>query len=92
MMPFEKLEAETETELAIDINDTKFLFYWVVFYTALTCSDTTDDFVPEEESAATRLASSWEVSTKVSYDTLTSMAGVSKPTIEESFNARADVI
>ena len=50
-MPIEKLEAETE--LANDINVAKFLlFSWVTFYTALTCGDTTDDFVPEEESAA----------------------------------------
>ena len=45
-----------------------------------------------EESAATRLASSWEVSTKVSCDTLTSMVGVLKLTQEEYFNARVDVL
>ena len=71
------------TELASDINDKKFLFSWVAFYTALTCGDTTDDFVPEEESAETRLASSWAVSTKMSCDALTSIVGASKPTLEE---------
>ena len=51
MMPIEKLEAETE--LAGIINDMKFLlFSWVALYIAFTSSDTTDDFVPEEQSAA----------------------------------------
>ena len=90
-MPFEKLEAETE--LASYMNDAKFLlFSWVAFYTEFTRSDTTDDCVPEEQSAATRLASSWEVSTKVSCDALTAIVGVSRPTLEGGFNARADVL
>ena len=33
----------------------------------------------------------WEVRTKVACDALTSVVGVSKPTLEESFQARADV-
>ena len=33
----------------------------------------------------------WEVRTKVSCDTLTSVVGTSKPTQEESFQARADI-
>ena len=48
--------------------------------------------MPEQKSAATQLASSWEVSTKARCDTLTSMVGASKLMLEESFNARADVM
>ena len=33
----------------------------------------------------------WEVRTKVSFDVLTSVVGASKPTLEESFRARADI-
>ena len=33
----------------------------------------------------------WEVRTKVSCDALTSVVGTSKPTLEESFQARADI-
>ena len=89
IMPFEKLE--TKTELAMGINDTNFLlFSWLAFYTALRCSDTINNFVPEEESA--RLASLWEVSTTASYDMLTSLVGDSKLTLEESFNARANIL
>ena len=32
-----------------------------------------------------------EVKTKVSCDTLTSVVGASKPTLDESFQARADI-
>ena len=34
----------------------------------------------------------WEVRTKVSCDALTSVVGVSKPTLEDSFQARADIL
>ena len=37
------------------------------------------------------LSSSWEVRTKVSCDALTSVVGASKPTLGESFQARADI-
>ena len=33
----------------------------------------------------------WEVRTKVSCDALTSVVGASKPTLEESFQVRADI-
>ena len=33
----------------------------------------------------------WEVRTRVSCDALTSVVGTSKPTLEESFQARADI-
>ena len=33
----------------------------------------------------------WEVRTKVSCDALKSVVGTSKPTLEESFQARADI-
>ena len=33
----------------------------------------------------------WEVRTKVRCDALTSVVGTSKPTLEESFQARADI-
>ena len=39
----------------------------------------------------TWLSPSWEVRTKVSCDALTSVVGASKPTLEESFYARADI-
>ena len=39
----------------------------------------------------TWLPPSWEVRTKVSCDALTSVVGTSKPTLEESFQARADI-
>ena len=39
----------------------------------------------------TWLPPSWEVRTKVTDDTLTSVVGSSKPTLEESFQARADI-
>ena len=39
----------------------------------------------------TWLPSSWKVRTKVSCDALTSVVGTSKPTLEESFQARADI-
>ena len=39
----------------------------------------------------TWLPPSWEVRTKVTYDALTSVVGASKPTLEESFQARADI-
>ena len=39
----------------------------------------------------TWLPPSWEVRTKVSCDVLTSMVSTSKPTLEESFQARADI-
>ena len=39
----------------------------------------------------TWLPPSWEVRTKVSCDALTSVAGTSKPALEESFQARADI-
>ena len=39
----------------------------------------------------TWLPSSWEVRTKVSCDALTSVVGTSKPTLEEIFQARADI-
>ena len=39
-----------------------------------------------------RLTVSWEVSTKVSCDTLAFMVGASKPTLEESFDAQTDIL
>ena len=39
----------------------------------------------------TWLPPSWEVRTKVSCDVLTSLVGTSKPTLEESFQARVDI-
>ena len=39
----------------------------------------------------TWLPPSWEVRTKVSCDALTPVVGTSKPTLEESFQARADI-
>ena len=39
----------------------------------------------------TWLPSSWEVRTKVNCDALTSVVGASKPTLEESFQAQADI-
>ena len=39
----------------------------------------------------TWLPPSWEVRTKVTDDALTSVVGASKPTLEESFQARADI-
>ena len=39
----------------------------------------------------TWLPPSWEVRTKVSCDALTSVVGTFKPTLEESFQARADI-
>ena len=46
-------------------------------------SDTSDDFLPEEQT---------EVTTKVSCDALTSVVHASKPTLEESFQARSDKV
>ena len=40
----------------------------------------------------TWLPSWWEVRTKVNCDALTSMVGASKPTLEESFDAGADIL
>ena len=40
----------------------------------------------------TWLPPSWEVRTKVTDDALTSVVGASKPTLEESFQARADIL
>ena len=40
----------------------------------------------------TWLPSLWEVRTKVTCDALTSMVGTSKPTLEESFHDRADIL
>ena len=34
----------------------------------------------------------WEVRTKVSCDALTSVVGATKPTLEESFQVRADIL
>ena len=48
--------------------------------------------MPEKESAAMQLTLSWEVSTKVSCDTLAFMVGASKPTLEESFDAQTDIL
>ena len=39
----------------------------------------------------TWLPPSWEVRTKVTCDSLTSVVGTSKPTLEESFQARGDI-
>ena len=39
----------------------------------------------------TWLPPSWEVRTKISCDALISVVGTSKPTLEESFQARADI-
>ena len=39
----------------------------------------------------TWLPPSWEVKTKVSCGALTSVVGTSKPTLDESFQARADI-
>ena len=39
----------------------------------------------------TWLPPSWEVRTKVNCDALTFVVGASKPTLEESFDARADI-
>ena len=90
MMPVEKLRGEAE--LASDTNDMKFFLLSVVaFYPARACSDTSDDFQPEEQSTVTWLPSLWEVRIKVTFDALTSMVGTSKPTLEESFHARADI-
>ena len=52
---------------------------------------TSGDFLPEEQSTVTWLPSSWEVRIKVSCDALTSVVSTSKPTLEESFQARADI-
>ena len=47
MMPVEKLRGEVE--LASDTNEMKFFLLSVVaFKPARTCSDTSDDFLPEE--------------------------------------------
>ena len=82
-MPVEKLRGEAE--LASDTNDMKFFFLSVVaFYPARTCSDTNDDFLPEEQYAVTWLPPWWEVRTKVSCGALTSVVGTSKPTLEET--------
>ena len=53
--------------------------------------DTSDDFLPEEQSAVTWFSPWWEVRTKVSCDALTSVVGTSKPMLEESFQAQADI-
>ena len=54
IMPVEKLRGEAE--LASDTNDMKFFLHSVVaFLLARTCSDTNDDFLPEEQSAVTWL-------------------------------------
>ena len=47
--------------------------------------------MPEEQSVVTWLPPSWEVRTKVTCDALTSVVGASKPTLDESFQARADI-
>ena len=89
MMPVEKLRGEDE--LASDRNDMKFsLLSMVAFKPARTCSDTSDDFLPEEQSVVTCLPPWWEVRTKVSCDAITSV-GASKPMLEGSFDARADI-
>ena len=67
MMPVEKLRGEAE--LASDKTDMKF-------------SDTSDNFLPEEQSAVTWLSPWWEVRTKVSCDAVTFVVGTSKPTLE----------
>ena len=80
MMTVEKLRGEAE--LASDTNHMKFFLLSVVaFSLARTCSDTSGDFLPEEESTVTWLPPSWEVRTKVSCDALTSVVGTSKPTL-----------
>ena len=90
MMPVEKLRGEAE--LASDTDDMKFFLVSVVaFKLARTCSDTRDDFLPEEQSTVTWFPPSWEVRTKVSCDALTSVVSTSKPTLEESFQTRADI-
>ena len=45
-----------------------------------------------EQSAVTLLPPWWEVRTKVSFDMLTSVVCASKPTLEESFQAQADIL
>ena len=58
MMPVEKLRGEAE--LASDTNYIKFFLLSVVaFYPARACSDTSDDFPPEEQSAVTWLLPWW---------------------------------
>ena len=58
MMPLEKLRGEAE--LASDTDDMKFFLVSVVaFKLARTCSDTRDDFLPEEQSTVTWLPPSW---------------------------------
>ena len=52
---------------------------------------TSDDFLPEEQSAVAWLLLWWEVRTKVSCDALSSVVGTSKPTLEERFQTRADI-
>ena len=90
MRPVEKLRGEAE--LASDTNYVKFFLLSVVaFQPARTCSDTSDDFLPEEQSAVTWLPPWWEVRTKVSCDALISVVGASKPTLDDSFQARADI-
>ena len=76
MMPVEKLRGEAE--LDSDTNDMKFFLLSVVaVYPARACSDTSDDFLPEEQSTVTWLPSLWEVRTKVTCDALTSMVSTS---------------
>ena len=57
-----------------------------------TCSDTSNNCLPEEQSAVTWLPPSWEVRTKVSCDALTSAVDAFKPMLEESFQALADIL
>ena len=79
--------------MASDTNDIKFFLLSVVAFNphALIYSGTSDDFLPEEPSAVTWLLPWWEVRTKVTCDALTSVVGASKPTLDESFQTRADI-
>ena len=90
MRPVEKLRGEAE--LASDTNYVKFFLLSVVaFQPARTCSDTSDDFLPEEQSTVTWFPPWWEVRTKVSCDALTSVVSASKLTLKESFQARGNI-
>ena len=87
MMPVEKLRGEAE----LASHDMKFFELFVVVINPHAHAVTSDDFLPEEQSTVTRLPPWWEVRTKVSCVVLTSVVGISKPTLEESFQVQVDI-
>ena len=81
MMPVEKLWGEAE--LVRDTTDTKiFLHLW---QPARICSDTSDNLLPEEQSAVSWLPPWWEVRSKRSCDALTAVVDASKLMLDRSF-------